>query len=193
MTKGPRLAPPRVPSGKLMVQAPPELVPNDGAGGILTSLLPMIGSVGSIVMISLTNTGPAGYITGGMFLLSSLGFVAVNGWRQRSQRNAQVLGNRREYLAYLSDLRKTVRTAARQQRRHGNWVSPAPSTLPFLAEERTRVWERAPGEDAYLLARVGVSDQPLCVTLEAPELPPLAQLDPVAASAAWILRSPPPT
>ena len=184
MTKGPRLAPPRVPSGKLMVQAPPELVPNDGAGGILTSLLPMIGSVGSIVMISLTNTGPAGYITGGMFLLSSLGFVAVNGWRQRSQRNAQVLGNRREYLAYLSDLRKTVRTAARQQRRHGNWVSPAPSTLPFLAEERTRVWERAPGEDAYLLARVGVSDQPLCVTLEAPELPPLAQLDPVAASAA---------
>ncbi|MBN9177621.1 MAG: type VII secretion protein EccCa [Microbacterium sp.] len=167
-----------------MVQPPPELVPNDGAGGILTSLLPMIGSVGSIVMISLTNTGPAGYITGGMFLLSSLGFVAVNGWRQRSQRNAQVLGNRREYLAYLSDLRKTVRTAARQQRRHGNWVSPSPSTLAFLAEERTRVWERAPGEDTYLLARVGVSDQPLCVTLEAPELPPLAQLDPVAASAA---------
>ena len=36
----------------------------------------------------------------------------------------------------------------------------------------------------FLSVRVGVTDQPLCVTLEAPELPPLAQLDPVAASAA---------
>ncbi|MBN9207505.1 MAG: type VII secretion protein EccCa [Microbacterium ginsengisoli] len=184
MSGTPRLAPPRVPSGKILVQPPPELVPADGAGGILTSLLPMIGSVGAIVMVTISNAGPTGFITGGMFLLSSLGFVAVNGWRQRSQRAAQVLANRREYLAYLSELRDTVRSAARQQRRHGNWIHPAPAALPFLAEERTRVWERAGTDDAFLRTRVGVSDQPLCITLEAPELPSLAQLDPVAASAA---------
>ena len=184
MSPGRRLAPLRMPNGTIMVQPPPELVPNDGAGGVLTSLLPMIGSIGSIVMISFTNAGPTGFITGGLFLLSSLGFVAVNGWRQRAQRSAQVLSNRREYLAYLAELRQTVRVAARQQRRHENWMRPAPSTLAFIAEDRTRVWERTPGDDGYLVTRVGVSDQPLCVTLEAPELPPLAQLDPVAASAA---------
>ncbi|MDQ1129590.1 type VII secretion protein EccCa [Microbacterium sp. SORGH_AS_0888] len=184
MRRGSRLAPPTVPSGRIVVQAPPELVPSEGGSGLLTSLLPMLGSVGAIVMVTISNAGPTGFITGGMFLLSSLGFVAVNGWRQRSQRTAQVLASRREYLAYLAELRETVRTAAKKQRRHGAWVTPAPAALPFIAEERTRVWERQPGDENFLLTRIGRSDQPLCITLEAPELPPLAQLDPVAASAA---------
>ena len=181
---GPRLAPPRVPSGKLPVQAPPELQPNDGGMGILGSLLPMLGSVGAIVMVTMSNQSVTGLLTGGMFLLSSLGFVAVNGWRQRSQRQAATLGSRREYLAYLTELRQTVRVAARQQRRAANWHLPAPSALPYIAEERTRVWERGMNDPDFLTVRVGTSDQPLCITLEAPELPPLAQLDPVAASAA---------
>lgn len=181
---GPRLAPPRVPSGKLPVQAPPELQPNDGGMGILGSLLPMLGSVGAIVMVTMSNQSVTGLLTGGMFLLSSLGFVAVNGWRQRAQRQAATLSARREYLAYLTELRQTVRVAARQQRRAANWQLPAPETLPYIAEERTRVWERGVNDPDFLSVRVGTSDQPLCVTLEAPELPPLAQLDPVAASAA---------
>ena len=181
---GPRLAPPRVPSGRIAVLAPPELSPSDGASSMLTAMLPMLGSIGAIVMVTMTNAGPTGFLTGGMFLMSSLGFVAVNGWRQRSQRNAEVLGNRREYLAYLTDLRQTVRVASKQQRRSANWKNPAPGTLPFIAEERTRVWERSAGDADFLSTRVGRSDQPLCVTLEAPELPPLGQLDPVSASAA---------
>lgn len=181
---GPRLAPPRVPSGKVPVQAPPELQPNDGGMGVLGSLLPMLGSVGAIVMVTMSNQSVTGLLTGGMFLLSSLGFVAVNGWRQRSQRQAATLSSRREYLAYLTEMRQTVRVAARQQRRAANWHLPAPSALPYIAEERTRVWERSVNDPDFLSVRVGTSDQPLCISLEAPELPPLAQLDPVAASAA---------
>jgi S-DNA-T family DNA segregation ATPase FtsK/SpoIIIE len=179
-----RLAPPRVPSGRLPVQPPPELTPSDGASGLLSSMLPMLGSVGAIVMVSITNAGPTGFITGGMFLLSSLGFVAVNGWRQRAQRQAALLSSRREYLAYLSELRDTVRTAAKQQRRAATWASPAPGALAYLAEDRTRVWERGVDDPDFLSVRVGTSDQPLCITLDPPELPPLAQLDPVSASAA---------
>ncbi|GMA36200.1 FHA domain-containing protein [Demequina litorisediminis] len=174
---GPRLAPPRVPTGRIPVQAPPEIAPAEGSG-ILMSMLPMLGSVGAIVMVTATNQGLTGLLTGGMFLLSSLGFVAVNGWRQRSQRNAQVRTSRREYLAYLTDLRATVRVAAKQQRRAANWANPAPSALPYLAEERTRAWERSPGDDDFLVVRVGRNDQPLCVSLEAPELPSLAQARP---------------
>ncbi|WP_061962979.1 type VII secretion protein EccCa [Demequina aurantiaca] len=182
---GRRLAPPRQPSGTIQVQAPPELATADGGSSMLTSLMPMLGSVGAIVMVVLNSNGnPAAYLTAGLFLVSSLGFVGVNGWRQRSQRTAQVLGARREYLAYLTELRQTVRVAATQQRRATNWASPPPGTLAFVAEERTRVWERSPDDSDFLLTRLGVSDQPLCLTLEAPELPPLTQLDPVAASAA---------
>ena len=71
----------------------------------------MLGVVGSIVMVVISGKGIAGILTAAMFLISSLGFVLVNGWRQRSQRNAQLLASRREYLAYLSDLRETVRVA----------------------------------------------------------------------------------
>lgn len=179
-----RLAPPRVPTGRVTVQAPPELTPGDGVSSLLSSMLPMLGSIGAIVMVTVSNAGPTGFITGGMFLLSSLGFVAVNGWRQRSQRQSAILSARREYLAYLAELRDTVRKAAKQQRRAAGWVSPEPRALPYLAEERTRVWERASDDADYLSVRVGTSDQPLCITLDAPELPPLAQLDPVSASAA---------
>lgn len=181
---GSRLAPPRVPSGSLPLQAPPELQTDEGGSGILTSLLPMLGSVGAIVMVSMTGRGVTGYLTGGMFLLSSLGFVAVNGWRQRAQKQSATLSARREYLAYLGELRGTVRSAARQQRRAANWQLPAPAALPYIAEERTRVWERSSSDADFLTVRLGTADQPLCVTLEAPELPPLAQLDPVSASAA---------
>ncbi len=180
---GPRLAPPRVPSGTIPVQAPPELQASDGGSSILTSMLPMLGAVGSIVMVTMSG-GAAGLLTGGMVMASSLGFVFVNGWRQRSQRNAQLLASRREYLAYLGELRDTVRTAAKQQRRAANWTSPAPAALPFVAEERTRVWERSASDPDFLFTRIGKCEQPLCVNLEAPELPPLAQLDPVSASAA---------
>ncbi|WP_010205908.1 type VII secretion protein EccC [Salinibacterium sp. PAMC 21357] len=180
---GTRLAPPRVPAGKIALQAPPELAPGDGGGGLISSMLPMLGSVGAIVM-AVTSSGATGLITGGMFLVSSVGFVAVNGWRQRSQRQSAILSARREYLAYLVELRQTIRVAGKQQRRAANWLNPAPAALPFLAEERTRVWERSTDDNDFLLTRVGTNDQALCVQLEAPELPPLAQLDPVAASAA---------
>lgn len=179
-----RLAPPRVPSGAIPVQAPPEIQASDGSSSMLTSLMPMLGAIGSIVMVVISGQGMKGLLTGGMFMVSSLGFVAANGWRQRSQRSSQLLASRREYLAYLTDLRVTVRNAAKQQRRAANWSNPAPATLPFLAEERTRVWERSSNDADFLFTRMGVSEQPLCVELEAPELPPLAQLDPVSASAA---------
>ncbi|MBC9936573.1 MULTISPECIES: type VII secretion protein EccCa [unclassified Leucobacter] len=179
-----RLAPPRVPSGNVAVQAPPEIEAADGGSSMLTSMLPMLGSVGAIIMVSVSNAGPTGWLTGGMFLVSALGFVFVNGWRQRAQRQATILGNRREYLAYLTELRQTVRTAAKAQRRERNWRYPAPETLSYLVEDGTRVWERDVSDDDHLTVRVGTSEQPLCLRLEAPELPPIAQLDPVATTAA---------
>jgi S-DNA-T family DNA segregation ATPase FtsK/SpoIIIE len=173
-----------VPSGKIAVQAPPEITPGDGISTLLSSAVPMLGGVGAVVVSAMSGSGVGSYISGGMFLLSSVGFVVINGWRSRAQRIAGILSARREYLVYLAELRTTIRTAARQQRRAAVWRDPAPSSLLYVAEEGTRVWERTGTASDFLDIRVGVSDQPLCIDLEAPELPPLAQLDPVAASAA---------
>lgn len=179
-----RLEGPKAPKGRIVLQAPPELEPSDGVNTLLTSLVPLLGSISAVVMMLMTNSGLTGILTGGMFMVSSLGFVVVNGFRQRAQRNANLTASRREYLTYLADLRKTVRAAERKQRNAALWNAPAAQSLTVLAEEPRRRWERTPTDADFMTIRFGAHDEPLNLVLESPELPPLAQLDPVSASAA---------
>ncbi|HET8604851.1 MAG TPA: type VII secretion protein EccCa [Marmoricola sp.] len=172
-----------MPSGQLQLQPPPELAPHEGAGGVLMMALPMLGSVGSIVFVAAAQPGGKGLIAAGMFLLATLGFVGVQFDRQRKQRSNQVGGARREYLQYLAGVREIVREAARQQRRSLLWQYPAPASLPALAEDRTRLWERGTDSPQFLQTRYGVTAQELALELVPPETAPVEQLDPVASSA----------
>lgn len=172
-----------MPEGQLLLQAPPELAPHEGAGGALMMALPMLGSVGSIVFIAAAQPGGKSMIAAGMFLVATLGFVGVSVDRQRKLRSAKVGGARREYLQYLAGIRKVVREAAAQQRRSLLWIHPSPSALPALADERSRLWERTRDNPHHLLVRYGLTTQPLALELVPPETAPIEQLDPVAASA----------
>src|SRR6478672_3189601 len=183
LRRGARERAPEVPSGRIVLQPPPEITPSEGASSLLMNAVPMLGSVGSIAFVALASPGVKGYIAAGMFLLASVGFVGVSGWRQKQQHSAGVSEARREYLSYLAEVRETVREAARRQRRAAQWNYPAPDALPVLCEERSRVWERAVTDEDFLRVRFGRTNQPLCISLAAPETPPMAQLDPVAASA----------
>ena len=103
--------------------------------------------------------------------------------RQRKQRTQQVTGSRTEYLRYLANVRKVAREAADQQRRALTWQHPAPSALPSLAEERSRVWEHHSSDPSFLHVRYGLCAQPLALDLVAPETTVVDQVDPAAASA----------
>ena len=149
----------------------------------------MVGSLGTIGFVAMSQSGPRAWFTAGMFLLASVGFVLASGVRQRQQHTAGVLAARREYLAYLAEVRGTIRDAAGRQREAALWDYPDPAALPTIAAEGTRVWERTVSDADFLQVRMGATSQPLCLTLEPPETPPLAQLDPVAASALHRLLS----
>ncbi|KRE43492.1 type VII secretion protein EccCa [Knoellia sp. Soil729] len=179
---GTRQEAPSVPTGRIVLQPPPEITPAEGVSNLLMQAVPMLGSVGSMGFVAISGQGAKGYVGAGMFLLASLGFVFSSGLRQRQQHTTEVIANRREYLAYLAEVRDTVRDAAAKQREAGLWNYPAPASLPLLAEEKSRVWERLPKDEDFLHVRMGTTSQPLCLTLEPAETPPLAQLDPVAAS-----------
>ncbi len=180
---GQRLDPPELPEGQLVLQPPPELQPHEGAAGALMMALPMLGSVGAIIFVSASQPGGRGLVAGGMFLVATLGFVAVQFDRQRKSRAAKVGGARREYLQYLGGVRKMARSAAADQRQALLWRHPEPSSLPALAEDRTRLWERTTDSPELLQVRYGVSAQPLALDLVPPESAPIEQVDPVAASA----------
>ena len=176
------IGPPPVPQGRIVLQAPPELRPSEGLNNLLMQGVPMLGSVGSMAFVAMSSPGARGYIGAGMFLLASVGFVVASGIRQRQQHASEVVSARREYLAYLAEVRGTIRDAARAQREAGAWNFPVPQSLGLLAEERSRVWERRPDSEHFLQIRMGSTPQKLCLTLEPAETPPLAQLDPIAAS-----------
>jgi S-DNA-T family DNA segregation ATPase FtsK/SpoIIIE len=187
--RGAREQAPQVPSGRIVLQPPPEITPSDGASGLLLQAVPMVGSLGTIGFVAMSQSGPRAWFTAGMFLLASVGFVLASGVRQRQQHTAGVLAARREYLAYLAEVRGTIRDAAGRQREAALWDYPDPAALPTIAAEGTRVWERTASDADFLQVRMGATSQPLCLTLEPPETPPLAQLDPVAASALHRLLS----
>ncbi|WP_240641494.1 type VII secretion protein EccCa [Nocardioides ferulae] len=176
---------PEVPTGRVQLQPPPEIQQHEGAAGVLMNAIPMLGSVGSIVLVATMGggSGGRGYIAAGMFLFATLGFVVVQIDRQRKQRHQQVTGSRTEYLRYLASVRAVARDAADQQRRALTWQHPSSAALPALAEDRTRVWERGSADPLAFHIRYGVCAQPLALELVPPESAPIDQVDPAAASA----------
>ncbi|MGZ6745163.1 MAG: type VII secretion protein EccCa [Nocardioides sp.] len=174
-----------MPTGQIVLQAPPEIEPNEGASGVLMNAIPMLGSLGSIVLVASmgSSAGGRGYIAAGMFLFATLGFIIVQLDRQRKQRTQQVSGSRTEYLRYLGNVRQVARDAADQQRRALTWHHPDPAALPAIAEERSRVWEHGTADSRFLHVRYGLCAQPLSLELVPPESAPIDQVDPAAASA----------
>ncbi|HWJ65757.1 MAG TPA: type VII secretion protein EccCa [Nocardioides sp.] len=178
---------PELPTGQLQLQPPPQIQPSEGAAGVAMNAIPMLGSLGSIVLVAGLggNSGNQSlrFIAAGMFLFATLGFIVVQIDRQRKQRQQQVTGSRTEYLRYLSTVRGVARDAADQQRRALTWLHPSPTALPALAEDRSRIWERSSADPSFLQVRYGTCAQPLALELVPPEGAPIDDVDPASASA----------
>ncbi len=177
---------PELPSGRIAIDPPPRLQPSEGAAGLAMNAIPLLGSLGSIVLVASmggTDNVVTRFVAAGMFLFATLGFVAVQIDRQRKQRHQQVNGTRNGYLRYLAGVRRTAREAATQQRQALTWRHPAATALAALADEGSRVWERTSGTPAFLHVRYGVCTQPLAVELVPPDTTAADDLDPAAVSA----------
>ena len=122
---GQRLDEPEMPGGQIVLQPPPELQEGEGAGGVLMNAIPMLGSLGSIVLVATMGGAnrSRSFLAAGMFLFATLGFIIVQIDRQRKQRAQQVTGSRTEYLRYLSNIRKVARRC---------WSAASRATLRML-------------------------------------------------------------
>ncbi len=175
---------PELPTGLITLQTPPEAAEPQGPGNILATVIPMMGSMGVMVFMAFSDpTNTRMLLMGGGMVVAMLGMVGFNIYRQIGGHRRAVDTTRREYLAYLTEMRDTVRTAARRQRRYTNWYLPDPRSLVLIAEEASRIWERDLGAPDALNVRLGSSTQSLSMDLKAPEPPPLANLDAVCHSA----------
>lgn len=176
---------PEVPAGRIRIEEPPRLPMTEGSGGVAMSAIPMLGSLGSVVLVASLGGGSSEVrvVAAGLFLLTSVAYLGIQLDRQRGQRRRRLTSARRSYLRHLAGVRVAVREAATSQRRALCWLHPDPSALPAVAAEGTRVWERQPDDPAFLQVRYGVAMQPLSVELAAPADLAADDADPAAVSA----------
>jgi DNA segregation ATPase FtsK/SpoIIIE, S-DNA-T family len=163
-------SPPELPSGRIRLDEPPRLPAAEGAGGVAMSAIPMLGSLGSVVLVASLGGGSSEVrvVAAGLFLVTTVAYLGFQLDRQRGQRRRQLTSARRSYLRHLAGVRAAVRAAAAGQRKALLWGHPAPSALPAVAADGSRVWERGTDDPAFLHVRYGVAAQPLSVELLAP-------------------------
>lgn len=155
----------RQPFSAPTVALPPPL-PDDDARGVpvLAMLMPLAASV----VLAIVMRSPMYLVFG---LLSPL-LLLGNWWSDRRRRRARERKQQEGYTDKLATALAAVHGAVDDEddalrRRH-----PDPATVARTALElRRELWSRRPGDDDWLLLRLGTADRPASVTVTG-ELPP---------------------
>ncbi|RSS64685.1 type VII secretion protein EccCa [Streptomyces sp. WAC06614] len=186
LARQPRRPGPEMPDGELQLQDPPDLPePQSALSGVIT-YAPMALSSLSMVFLFLQPSGGRNpalmYVAIGMMVLSAIGMLVVQVIRVAGDRKRQVRSERRDYLRYLAQMRKKVRTMIVQQQQALAWRNPGPTELWTLV--RTfRLWERRPAHPDFGDVRIGLGAQRLAVELAPLSTKPVEDLEPLCAHA----------
>ncbi|MEU7832129.1 type VII secretion protein EccCa [Nonomuraea sp. NPDC049129] len=176
---------PKPPRGEILLESPPEIPEVQGQGFMLVlTYLPMVAGAAAMALMFTAggNANPIMYVASGMFAVSMLGMTLGQMGRQSGERKHKLNGARRDYFRYLSQVRKKVRRAAKQQREALEWSGPEPDALWWIAMG-PRLWERRPRDDDFSTVRLGTGVQKLAIQLIPPDSKPVEDLDALSAGA----------
>ena len=181
-----RAAAPQVPRGEIRLEPPPELpeVTSDGLSQALMYLPMGAMAIGMVAVIAGGSASPVLYIGSGAMAVGMVGMMFGQVIRGKGDRKLKLNGQRRDYLRYLSQIRRKVRQAAGEQRLALQYSGPAPRSLPSLvAAGSDQIWQRSPGDAGFGCVRFATGTQALSVRLVPPETKPIEDLDPLCAGA----------
>lgn len=180
----PRAAGPEAPEGEVDLQEPPlmaEEAPLDFRS--FAMVVPMgLGMGAMMAMFGLYSRAPIMYVMGGAMAAGMLLMGVVQVGRGAAERKRKMLGERRDFLRYIAQLRKEARAAADEQRRHVLWDNPQPDSLWSIAMS-TRLWERRPAHDDFARVRIGLGRQTAMRAFTSPTTKPVEDLEPLSSIA----------
>nr|WP_123601730.1 type VII secretion protein EccCa [Micromonospora sp. Llam0] len=182
----PRPPGPEAVEGDMTLQEPPELPePVSGLSQMLSYLPMALASLG-MVIIFLRPVGGGGagltVFAVGLILIAALAMVLSQVVRTARDRKRQLHGERRDYLSYLSRIRRQVRAAVISHHRAQQWRHPDPQALPNFVGT-SRMWERRPSHDDFTEVRVATGVQPLGLRFHPLHTKPVENLEPLSAHA----------
>ena len=140
-------------------------------------------AIGMVAVIAGGSASPVLYIGSGAMAVGMVGMMFGQVIRGKGDRKLKLNGQRRDYLRYLSQIRRKVRQAAGEQRLALQYSGPAPRSLPSLvAAGSGQVWQRSPADAGFGCVRFATGTQALSVRLVPPETKPIEDLDPLCAA-----------
>jgi S-DNA-T family DNA segregation ATPase FtsK/SpoIIIE len=140
------------------IEAPPSL-PDGKAGNPLLSLLPMVGVVSSLVMMTIIRSGAFVGLGAIVLVLAALGGLVLF-MSQRGQAGRKRRHQRERYLDYLERLRDQLSQDEKDTRKRDRLLNPPPEALYDVVRDPARLWERRRPDRDFLRLRVGVGDVP---------------------------------
>ncbi|MEU4492024.1 type VII secretion protein EccCa [Streptomyces sp. NPDC023998] len=175
---------PDMPEGELSLQEPPtlpEMLPDSSA---VWQYLPMAMMSASMMLMFMRPGSRGGfmYLALGLMVVASAAMVVGQFMRRSGERKQRLKAERRDYLRYLTQIRRRVRASVRDQQRALAWRHPEPAALWSLVGT-TRLWERRPADPDFGEIRVAVGDQKLGLRLTPLSTKPVEDLEPLSAHA----------
>ncbi|WP_189933153.1 type VII secretion protein EccCa [Streptomyces sulfonofaciens] len=173
-----------MPEGELSLQEPPtlpETVPDNSA---VWTYLPMA-MMSLSMMLMFLRPGGGGvftYMAFGVLVLAAVAMLVGQVMRKSGERKQRLVGERRDYLRYLSQTRGRVHRAVMEQQTALGWRHPDPVALRSMVRT-TRLWERRAKDEDFAEVRVAVGDQQLGMRLTPLSTKPVEDLDPLSAHA----------
>ncbi|MEV5827149.1 type VII secretion protein EccCa [Spirillospora sp. NPDC052242] len=168
--------------GAREVEAPPTL-PERTGGGQLMAVLPMIGMMGSLTVMTVMRN-PAFIGLGAVLLVVALAAGVGLLLSRRGQVTRQRRNHRERYLEYLEELRETLAAEERAARAEARVLDPPPEALYDVVRDPARLWERRRRSPDFLRVRVGTGLVPGRRLVVGEEGTALAPTDPFMLSEA---------
>lgn len=175
---------PELPSGELLLDAPPEIpAPTGRQMTPVMYMVPMFLMLTMMMlMFSRTMSGPLRYaifaLFGAFFVVMIILIVIMSGAANKKEMGYA----RRQYLRKLAQNRVRLQRTIVKQREAMEYLHPAPQSLWALIPSY-RLWERRVEDPDFLVTRVGVGRQSPSTRPIPPETKPLEQLEPLSALA----------
>ncbi|MCX5401155.1 type VII secretion protein EccCa [Streptomyces sp. NBC_00102] len=174
-----------MPEGELNLQEPPtlpETVPDSSA---VWTYMPMAMMSVSMMLIFIKPGGGNSsftYIALGMMVMASGAMMVGQVMRKTGERKQRLRGERRDYLRYLTQIRRQVHRAVVEQQLALAWRHPHPRTLRSMVRT-TRLWERRVKDEDFGEVRIAVGDQQFAMRLNPLSTKPVEDLEPLSAHA----------